>query len=84
MAFYDWNGDGKNDLTDDITEHNIYRNCVVNGNNRREPRFKPLVNMFWTVFLINCAAACLNELFAANILRTYLLFQFGFKIEFKA
>ena len=75
MEFYGGSEDGKNDLTDDITEHNIYRNCIVNGNNRREPRFKPLVNMFCTVFLINCAAACLNGLFAANILRTYLLFS---------
>lgn len=32
MAFYDWNGNGKNDLEDDLIEYNIYKNCTDNNN----------------------------------------------------
>ena len=28
MAFYDWNGDGKKDFTDDFIEYNVYKNST--------------------------------------------------------
>ena len=28
MAFYDWNGNGKNDIQDDFIEYNIYKNST--------------------------------------------------------
>ena len=41
MAFYDWNGDGKKDFTDDYIEYNIYKRSVENRNNGRRPGSDP-------------------------------------------
>ena len=33
MAFYDWNGNGKNDPADDFIEYNIYKQTTQSNNN---------------------------------------------------
>ena len=33
MAFFDWNRDGKKDITDDFIEYNIYKQSTQNNNN---------------------------------------------------
>lgn len=34
MALYDWNHDGKKDLTDDLIEYQIYQNSIGSDSNR--------------------------------------------------
>ena len=39
MAFYDWNGDGKKDFTDDFIEYQVYKQSTSkNTNNDYTPR----------------------------------------------
>ena len=71
MAFYDWNGDGKKDFTDDYIEYSIYKRSVENNNGGR-PSLDAAFKGFWGVFLVCCVIACFNELVAAIIFGVYL------------
>lgn len=75
MAFYDWNGDGKKDFTDDFIEYNIYKRSMNNRNNCRKTSSSPSSNYFLPVFLVCCIIACVNELIAAIIFGIYLLLK---------
>lgn len=71
MAFFDWNGDGKKDFTDDFIEYNIYKNTMNHSNNYRKSGSVSSAKGFWIVFLLCCVVACFNELLAAIILVIY-------------
>lgn len=38
MAFYDWNKDGKKDITDHFIEYNIYKQSIQNNDNNNYRR----------------------------------------------
>lgn len=40
MAFYDWNRDGKKDITDDFIEYNIYKQSMQNDNNGNNNNYR--------------------------------------------
>lgn len=77
MSLYDWNGDGKKDLTDDWIEYNIYKNCMEHRNENRNNSRKSSSNFsakgFLIMFLVCCVIACFNELIAAIIFGVYLI-----------
>lgn len=84
MAAFDWNGDGKNDIIDDLIEFQICKDAMNKDKNKsiesssnyyKKPASGTSFGKGFLVFIVCSVIACFNEIIAAIIFLAYLFFS---------
>lgn len=75
MAFFDWDGNGSNnDFIDNMVEYQIYKECTSENDTPRHST-NTSGRGFWTVFIIACVCASLNEGLGILVILGYIFLK---------
>lgn len=74
MAMYDWNGNGRNDMTDNFIEYQIYKDFTSNNSTPRSST-NTSGSGFWIVLIIACIVSAFSEGLGVLILIGYGLLK---------